>query len=644
MPNNAKTLPNVLNGRRFVVPDYQRPYAWEKRQLDELWQDIDLMPDGSKHYTGTLVLKDLDDELVTDAGDTLVACEVVDGQQRLTTCLILLDQLRRALSRLDHEGARDKAKNLERTYGRVLVNGLPQARLRLGEDLNEHWLHVILGDQQQVKPSLTVGEQRLGNAAAFFAERIGELVAGRSVEEAVGVLQRLQTRVTNGLRFLTYEVEPTSHAGEIFETLNGRGRELTEMEKIKNYLLFLANGLTGQAKEGLAGDINGSWSRIYELLAQQGADEDTLLRAHWLALHEPMAKFWKGSVSVKERFARERYVSGTSRLSGQETGSSEGDSRVLAQEVQRYVRTLEQCAMFTAEFLSRDAGYQAFGGPEATASARRSAARLRRTGVTAAFRPLLFAARLSRPEDGDFYVELLDACERYAARVFIIGQRRSNSGQARLYRLAYELHQGAIEPATVLAEIEALTWYYANDDVVRSGLGPSQNWYWRSHKYFLYEYELAQARREDDVPPFETFASGSRKGRTTEHILPQNPDWDSAEWQAFTPEQHKELVHGIGNLALTDDNSSYGRKAFARKKGTRDSQVPCYTTSRLVQERELATLSDWTPATLEERRARLEAWALQRWHVEPPTAAAPDDGTIDEDAGAETLPEDAATE
>jgi len=55
VPNNAHPLAKVLNGRRFVVPNYQRPYAWEAQQLDELWQDIDLMADGARHYTGTLV-------------------------------------------------------------------------------------------------------------------------------------------------------------------------------------------------------------------------------------------------------------------------------------------------------------------------------------------------------------------------------------------------------------------------------------------------------------------------------------------------------------------------------------------------------------------------------------------------------------
>ncbi|MEH6818403.1 MAG: DUF262 domain-containing protein [Dietzia psychralcaliphila] len=646
MTNNSQSLPKVLNGRRFVVPDYQRPYAWKKRQLEDLWQDIDLMTDRAKHYTGTLVLKELDEEVVTDSGDTLVTCEVVDGQQRLTTCLLILHELRVALGRIDHELALERAHNLETNYGRLIVGGLPQARLQLGADLNHYWLHVILGGEQQAKQSLTEGEKRLRDAQTYFREQLNNLVRDRDPADSLQVLQRLQTRLTNGLQFLIYEIEPDSHAGEIFETLNDRGRELTDLEKIKNYLLFLANYSSAGARKALADEINRAWSSTYDLLARFSANEDTLLRSHWLCVYQPMAKHWQGSASVKERFAREQYISGTARLTSREVGDDPGAGQRLPADVTSYVRSLEQCAMFTAEFYSREAEYQSFSDRNDAAAARLSAARLRRTGTTAAFRPLVFAARLKCPTDGSFYVRLLDACERYAARVFVIGQRRSNSGQARLYRLAHDLYRGFQGPEEVLKEISRLTWHYADDEVVRSGLTSSQNWYWRAgHKYFLYEYELSLASRIDDVPPFETFSQGAKKGRTTEHILPQKPKWDSGDWSSFTEEQHAELLHGIGNLVLTDDNSTYGNRSFSRKKGASTLEKPCYATSRLAQERELSQLEDWTPDAIENRRKRLAAWALERWHVDPLKDAPDEDPDSEETEAPEgLLPEDSIEE
>ena len=75
-------------------------------------------------------------------------------------------------------------------------------------------------------------------------------------------------------------------------------------------------------------------------------------------------------------------------------------------------------------------------------------------------------------------------------------------------------------------------------------------------------------------------------------------------------------MHDIGNLVLTKDNSSLSNKPFPDKKGAIDAEGPCYATSSLFQERELAPLDDWTPEAIDERRARLLDWAKRRWHVD----------------------------
>ena len=154
----------------------------------------------------------------------------------------------------------------------------------------------------------------------------------------------------------------------------------------------------------------------------------------------------------------------------------------------------------------------------------------------------------------------------------------------------------------MLSQLEGLIWEYADDDRIRAGLDAKENWYGRrGHKYFLYEYELQKARREEDVADFGTYY-GRRAARTTEHVLPQNPDWGSGDWDHVAPADHGRLVHSIGNLALTDDNSSYGRKSFAAKKGVQGQQAsPCYAQATLAQERELTAYDDWTAAIIEQR-------------------------------------------
>ena len=633
---DAVNLASVLGQRLLIVPDYQRPYAWEKKQLADLWADLDLMGEGTKHYTGTLVLMDQAAEHMTSSGVTLQEAHVVDGQQRLTTCLLLLDRIRRALLGVTPTSGdlNETAQEIRRTYGLVAIEGVTKPRLALAKDLKDFWARHILDDLQVSQGELNEGERRLLNAAGYFDDKIAELLNGHHAEQQERLLRRLLARVTSGLRFLVYEVDSAADAGVIFETLNGRGRELSELDKIKNYLLFLARRLPSAQAEHLAERINSSWSTIYERLAGTGADEDLLLRAHWLTTINPDQRSWKGAQSIKTHFSRERYVPDAAKLSTttEAKGAIEDRHTELIESVTAYVDTLALCAHFTRELVDPRASFLAFGDNAASIRSRTGA--LRRSGVTAIFRPLLFAARLRHEQDAHLYLRLTELCERYSARVFTIAQRRSNAGQSRLYYLAHDMYAGE-QPQQVLEKLEALVWEFADDDQVRAGLAPKQNWYGRrGHKFFLYEYELDKARREEDVADFATFY-GQRAKRTTEHVLPQEPNWDKGEWAEVSRDDHARLVHSIGNLALTYDNSSYGRKPFGAKKGMQGQKdSPCYTESSLAQERELATHATWTATTIEERGAQLTEWALRHWPITPPNLHDPElAGTEDDDAG-----------
>ena len=98
-----------------------------------------------------------------------------------------------------------------------------------------------------------------------------------------------------------------------------------------------------------------------------------------------------------------------------------------------------------------------------------------------------------------------------------------------------------------------------------------------------------------ELPPLDHFTAAKQKQRTTEHILPQNPDPDDAcWWEHFSREQHADLVHSLGNLALTYDNSSYSNKCFVKKRGLPlspgEQPYRCYAQADLRQERDLAAV------------------------------------------------------
>lgn len=131
----------------------------------------------------------------------------------------------------------------------MTISGVSRPRLHLGADLNEFWQDQILLGKPIVGSVLVAGEQRLKGAAEFFDDQLTSLIAGVDAATAVARLLDLRSRLTSGLTFLVYEIESDAEAGVIFETLNERGRGLTDVEKFKNYLLYLSGQLPDDRRE-----------------------------------------------------------------------------------------------------------------------------------------------------------------------------------------------------------------------------------------------------------------------------------------------------------------------------------------------------------------------------------------------------------
>ena len=647
MADQLLNLEAVLQDKLIEVADYQRPYAWGEKQLQDLWQDLDLIGT-DRHYAGTLVLQQTDRGKRTQDGKDLTVYEVVDGQQRLTTCIILLEQLARAMEAytgLGFDDFDDARRDVARLV-RVNVGGVATARLRLGIDLRDFFERSILGASPVDKSEIVAGEQRLLLASNFFRESISALLEGSAADEAVRRLTELRARITYRLRFLVYPVESSAEVGVLFETLNDRGQSLSELEKVKNYLLYLARQMDGEVRDRLAETINHAWSEIFTNTASFGIEDDALLQAHWVITEDPNSRTWERSASIKKKFPRARYVPKSGRLAGGEDASEEVSGQTAIQlydEVTEYVETLRRCSMFIREIADPNAQFLAFDDPSTRARVRRQGAAFVRTGSVANLRPLLLAARLKYPNNGLLYLQLLELAEKFSARAYLICAVRTNAGRSPLRNLARRLYLGQ-DPDQVVEELQALLWGLAPDDAVRAAFGPAIDWYHRAgHKYVLYEFELAEVRSGSELPAFGDLTSAGNK--TTEHVLPQTPAEDSHWWESFSRDQHAALLNTIGNLVLTRDNSVYGRRDFndaadddgsllPGKRGRAGQEEPrCYfSTSALARERQIAQRYDvWDPSTIEARREEIADWAIERWHLEaPPEPYAESD--VDDDA------------
>ena len=109
-------LDTVFKKKIFRIPDYQRGYAWQLRQLTDFWEDLMSLEDGKNHYTGVLSLEEVPQNKWEQWGEDKWIIEnkgytpffVVDGQQRLTTFVILIQVLLETAQELPQNTLEDK--------------------------------------------------------------------------------------------------------------------------------------------------------------------------------------------------------------------------------------------------------------------------------------------------------------------------------------------------------------------------------------------------------------------------------------------------------------------------------------------------------------------------------------------------------
>ena len=318
MTQNLWSIEKLFRGRLLVVPDYQRGYAWEESHLRDFLDDLEVLSQGQDHYTGTVVLHEQPHEEVDHWGCTHTVHNVVDGQQRLTTTLILLDAIRRELDDLGTESDRALSDGIQKRFLWVEQRRTrsPIYKLQLHSDLGEFFEKRILGDGSSIDGPRTQPEQRLEDAKTHFASYLAQQREDRGSQYR-DWLEELHSKVTNHLKTTLYPVEKEAEVGVIFEVMNNRGKPLSELEKVKNYLLYVASKVGDSGR--LAREINQTWGRILQRLMASGlarsSDEDQLLKTHWLMVYNPDERHWNAIArSRKGSSTQSRHEGGVEKL------------------------------------------------------------------------------------------------------------------------------------------------------------------------------------------------------------------------------------------------------------------------------------------------------------------------------------------
>jgi hypothetical protein len=286
-----RTIEQVLLAGYYKVPRFQRPYSWTADNTGEFWSDI-AESIGRDYFIGALIVYT---DRASDGErrpDTEYA--IVDGQQRLTTIMILLAALRDAFGRV---GRDDLAQGIHGYIARA--DRRNATRFVLETEGGYPYLHAVVQSFPAVErppDPLRSDEKLIKDAHDYFVSQIASLeqsVArdttiapeGRT-ERFIERLEELRDRVLS-LVVILVVVGDIDDAYVIFETLNTRGKDLSLADLVRNFLL---RDLREQA--GAADLPRDRFNRLLELLQEPGIEINPaeFLHHSWLSRYDYVSR------------------------------------------------------------------------------------------------------------------------------------------------------------------------------------------------------------------------------------------------------------------------------------------------------------------------------------------------------------------
>ena len=216
----------------YRVPHYQRNYSWTKQdQLKDFWEDIRLSVDeDSEHFIGAMYF-------VPDGANSLF---ILDGQQRLTSLLLILKVLQNEFSLIDNESAHPHLGTISNSLYNVprgKTEKVPKILLNISD--REYFIKLAIAPDHdsngnEIIPSPTrTSQQLICDAYKYFSGVMNSYFADMGQDH----LTNFYCKFVNKITMLCVEINSLEDAQKIFETLNDRGLELSESDLIKNYLL-----------------------------------------------------------------------------------------------------------------------------------------------------------------------------------------------------------------------------------------------------------------------------------------------------------------------------------------------------------------------------------------------------------------------
>ena len=259
---DQKTIKDLFSNKKsdFLIPDYQRPYAWGEDECQTLWDDIFsfAFPDGNKDNFDSDNDEYFLGPIVTFKNEKNGKQEIIDGQQRLTTLMILLRAFYARLSKMNDENTVKTKEIIASCIWKVDEFDNPDKnRLKIDSEVSTD------EDKEEFISILKKGEatkdmkSKYADTYRFFEGKIQEFL-----NEYPSYFAFLPNRVLKNCILLPIEAESQDTALRIFSTLNDRGKPLSDTDIFKAQL-YKYYSLKGEKDEFIA-----RWKEL-ELLSEQ---------------------------------------------------------------------------------------------------------------------------------------------------------------------------------------------------------------------------------------------------------------------------------------------------------------------------------------------------------------------------------------
>lgn len=300
---DQKNIKDLFEDKKsdFLIPDYQRPYAWEEDECKTLWDDIfefafpnnnlDDFNSEEEYYLGPIVTFRNDDGKK----------EIIDGQQRLTTLMLLLRAFYVKFGKMQDDNSKKMRENIEKCIWKTDEFGNPnKSALKINSEVatdndKEEFLKILnTGDATNMK-------SRYAENYKFFQKQIDSFL-----NNYPSYFSYLPARILNNCILLPIEADDQNTALRIFSTLNDRGLPLSDAD------IFKAQFYKYYSNKGQKNIFIEKWKKLEEICEknfnpQSGTPLDELFSRYMYYERAKMGNTSSTTESLRKFYERNKY-------------------------------------------------------------------------------------------------------------------------------------------------------------------------------------------------------------------------------------------------------------------------------------------------------------------------------------------------